>query len=119
MRLKVENYLPVGEQVLISFEEDQSILARHFVKMDAAYLDGFRKQLDVVRGVESTFMLTEAQKVLTQSLYKACDEMTHAVDFLRVYGKQVGLNMKICSTITRSLRHRNVEGAVKDGRATI
>ena len=80
------------------------------------YLLGFRSQIDVIKSIESTFVLTEKQKGLTTELYALCDTVMGKMEFLRTYVKPTGLDYRVITTVNKQLRNRNVEGAVKTGK---
>ena len=114
-----ENYVPAGELVFQQLERDQIDFLVHYKKMDSDYLLRFRSQIDVIKSIESTFVLTEKQKGLTTELYALCDTVMGKMEFLRTYVKPTGLDYSVITTVNKQLRNRNVEGAVKTGKEAL
>ena len=114
-----ENYVPAGELVLQQLEKDQADFLVHYKKMDSSYLSGFRSQIDIIKSIESTFVLTEQQKGLTTDLYALCDTAVSKMEFLRTYVKPAGLDHSVIASVNKQLKSRNVEGAVKTGKEAL
>jgi hypothetical protein len=115
----MEEYVPAGEIVASNLERDLNLFTEKYKNIDASYLKSFRDFLAEVNGMESVFAATEGQKKLTVELYAECDDFLDKLLYMKSYAKEAELNFGIISIIMKQLRHRNVEGAMRNMRDAI
>jgi hypothetical protein len=87
--IRTEEYAPLGDFLMKSFIRDQAGIEIRFSKLNASYLDAFRNQLEVVKGLEGTLKLTEDQKRATAELYAEADVVNKDLNFLSSYFRDV------------------------------
>ena len=110
--VRSEEYAPLGDFLRVSFVRDQAAIAVRFKKLDAPYLAAFDSQLEVVKKLEGTLILTEEQKKATADLYAEADVVNKDLNFLSSYFKDAGLPTAAISSLKKNLKRGNIEGAL-------
>ena len=110
--VRSEEYAPLGDFLRVSFVRDQAAIEVRFKKLDATYLAAFDGQLEVVKKLEGTLKLTEDQKKATAELYAEADVVNKDLNFLSSYFKDAGLPTGAISSLKKSLKSGNIEGAL-------
>ena len=110
--VRSEEYAPLGDFLRVSFVRDQAAIEVRFKKLDAVYLAAFDGQLEVVKKLEGTLKLTEDQKKATAELYAEADVVNKDLNFLSSYFKDAGLPTGAISSLKKSLKSGNIEGAL-------
>jgi len=110
--IRTEEYAPLGDFLMKSFIRDQAGIEIRFSKLNASYLDAFRNQLEVVKGLEGTLKLTEDQKRATAELYAEADVVNKDLNFLSSYFRDAGLPTEAITQLKKSLTKSNIEGAL-------
>ncbi|MGL2962544.1 hypothetical protein ACSVH2_01845 [Flavobacterium sp. RSB2_4_14] len=110
--VKIEEIAPYGDFVLTSYTRDFDAIKANFPKMDAAFRDGFIAKLDFVKELESSLVLTESQKGVTESLYAEAKRLNSDLNFLSAYFADASLNTAIVTGLKNDLLNRNIEGAI-------
>ena len=112
INLRMEEYVPAGTFLKASFVRDRVELATRFSEFSTEYLNAFEVQLTKVSDLEQTLVLTEEQKDITASLYRASDALNKELNFLSFYFERAALDPTIISAVKRDLNVKNIEGAV-------
>jgi hypothetical protein len=110
--VKIEEVAPYGDFVLTSYTRDFDVIKAKFPKMDNAFKDGFVAKLDFVKELESSLVLTESQKAVTESLYAEAKRLNTDLNFLSAYFADASLNTAIVTGLKNDLLNRNIEGAI-------
>ena len=110
--VKIEEVAPYGDFVLTSYTRDFDVIKAKFPKMDNAFRDGFIAKLDFVKELESSLVLTESQKGVTESLYAEAKRLNTDLNFLSAYFADASLNTAIVTGLKNDLLNRNIEGAI-------
>jgi len=110
--VKIEEVAPYGDFVLTSYTRDFDVIKAKFPKMDNAFKDGFVAKLDFVKELESSLVLTESQKGVTESLYAEAKRLNTDLNFLSAYFADASLNTAIVTGLKNDLLNRNIEGAI-------
>jgi hypothetical protein len=110
--VKIEEVAPYGDFVLTSYARDFDAIKAKFPKMDNAFRDGFIAKLDFVKELESSLVLTESQKGVTESLYAEAKRLNTDLNFLSAYFADASLNTAIVTGLKNDLLNRNIEGAI-------
>jgi hypothetical protein len=111
LRLKVEEYSPIAGFLKDSFAVDRPALSVRFAKFTPQFEADFNAQRLVVKDLDSTLVLTEEQKGVTNLLYNKADEVNAELNFLSYYFREAGLDTKIITKTKSNLVSRNIEGA--------
>lgn len=112
-RFTLEEYVPGGKFLLVSFRRDRKELEQRFRQFTAVYLSDFEKQLGKVDELESTLVKSKEKEQVTNKLYLETNETTKELEFLAFYVKRAKLDVKFLSGVRKDLRNGNVEGAYK------
>lgn len=110
--IRFEEYAPLGDFIMKSFERDQAAIEVRFPKVDGAYATAFRGKLAIVKQLEGTLVLTEEQKKATVELYAEADVVNNELNFLSAYFKDAGLPTDAIVTLKKALTRSNIEGAL-------
>ena len=110
--VKIEEVAPYGDFVLTSYTRDFDVIKAKFPKMDNAFKEGFVAKLDFVKELESSLVLTESQKAVTESLYAEAKRLNTDLNFLSAYFADASLNTAIVTGLKNDLLNRNIEGAI-------
>ncbi|MFN7674685.1 hypothetical protein [Flavobacterium sp.] len=110
--VKIEEVAPYGDFVLTSYTRDFDAIKAKFPKMDNAFKEGFVAKLDFVKELESSLVLTESQKAVTESLYAEAKRLNTDLNFLSAYFADASLNTAIVTGLKNDLLNRNIEGAI-------
>ena len=114
--VRSEEYAPLGSFLLASFTRDQAAIEVRFKKLDTTYLGAFEDQLNIVKKLEGTLVLTEEQKKATAELYAEADVVNKDLNFLSSYFKDAGLPTAAISSLKKNLKRSNIEGALLEMR---
>lgn len=107
-----EEITALGDFVLTSFTRDFEVIKGKFSKMDEAFRDGFIAKLNFVKVLESTVLLSENQKAITESLYAEAGRLSEDLNFLSAYFAEASLNTGLVTELKHDLYNRNIEGAL-------
>jgi hypothetical protein len=110
--VKIEEVAPYGDFVLTSYTRDFDAIKAKFPKMDNVFKEGFVAKLDFVKELESSLVLTESQKAVTESLYAEAKRLNTDLNFLSAYFADASLNTAIVTGLKNDLLNRNIEGAI-------
>lgn len=110
--VRIEEITALGDFILTSYYRDFDAIKAKFPKLDDAFKDKFVTKLEFVKGLESTLMLSEQHKGVTESLYKEAAKLNDELNFLSSYFKDAGLNNGLVSSLKRDLHDGNIEGAI-------
>jgi hypothetical protein len=110
-KLRVEEYVPAATFLMASFVRDRVELSGRFSEFTVGYQSDFKTQLNKVKTLEQSLMLTEKQKMITTKLYLAVDGLNKELNFLSFYFNRAFLDTAILSKVKRDLVRHNVEGA--------
>jgi hypothetical protein len=110
--VKIEEVAPYGDFLLTSYTRDFDVIKAKFPKMDNAFKEGFVAKLDFVKELESSLVLTESQKAVTESLYAEAKRLNTDLNFLSAYFADASLNTAIVTGLKNDLLNRNIEGAI-------
>lgn len=110
--VRIEEYVPLGTFLMVSFDRDQREIEAKFPKLDAAYKGAFGSQIERVKQLEGTLELTEEQKTATRSLYAKGTEVNGELNFLSSYMRDAGLSTTVVSAVKKELHVDNIEAAV-------
>jgi hypothetical protein len=119
MRVRIEEYVPLGALVLKSLKRDIADFNVYFTGKDAGYIERFETLLSELGQLESTYAITAEQKSLTAQLYALCDTAVERLAFLRMYGNRLKLSTQAIGRAIMRLRRRDAEGGVKNVRDAI
>jgi hypothetical protein len=117
VRVKNEEYVPLGEFIMVSFDRDQKEIETKFKKLDGPFLDAFRNKIEFVKDLESSLVLTTEQSRVTASLYAEAAAFNKEVNFLSSYFKGVGLATAAITKMKDFLFSDNIEGALLELKA--
>lgn len=110
--LKIEEIAPYGDFVLTSYTRDFDVIKAKFPRMNAAFREGFVAKLDFVKELESSLVLDETKKGVTQSLYAEAGRLNSDLNFLSAYFADASLNTAIVTGLKNDLLNRNIEGTL-------
>jgi hypothetical protein len=110
--VRTEEYAPLGDFLMASFVRDQSAIAVLFPKLNAVYVTAFQDKLVVVKKLESTLKLTEAEKKATVQLYAEAEAVNTELNVLSAYFDDAGLPTEAISGLKKNLTKGNIEGAL-------
>ena len=110
--VRIEEVTTMSDFILTSYTRDFDVIKSRFVKMDNAFRDGFVTKLGFVKQLESTLMLNETRKGVTESLYAESKQLNDDLNFLSIYFVEALLNPGIVTALKSDLYARNIEGAL-------
>lgn len=110
--LKMEEIAPYGDFVLTSYTRDFETIKEKFPRMNEAFRADFVAKLDFVKELESSLVLSESQKGVTESLYDEAKQLNSDLNFLSAYFADAELNPAIVTALKNDLLNRNIEGAL-------
>ncbi len=120
IRLKNEDYVPIGEIVLNNFSNDQPDFLKFYKSMNEDYRNDFEQALDKVKTLESShYLRLKEQTTLTKALYAKCDETADRLQVLSSYLEFENLDCKKSQEASTAFRKRNVEGGVRSGKEVL
>jgi hypothetical protein len=111
--IRREEYSTLGDFLLTSFVRDQSAILVRYPKLNSDYLKDFVSKLDFIKQLESSLVLTEAQKEITASLHQEATTLYDELSFVRTYLQDAKLNTTTVTDLKADLHSHNIEGAVK------
>lgn len=112
VRIRKEEYTPLGDFVLTSFSRDLGVISGRFIKLNAAYRTLFEAKLAECKALDSVLLLTEEQKVATKNLYDEADALNDELTFLNSFIGDAGLNKGLVTDLKKDIDTHNIEGAV-------
>ncbi|WP_432672896.1 hypothetical protein [Flavobacterium sp. SM2513] len=115
--VRIEEYVPLGDFIIVSFERDQPKIEAKFKKLDGAFLEAFRNKIEFVKDLESSLVLTTEQSRVTAALYAEAAAFNKEVNFLSSYFKGVGLPTAAVTKMKDLLFSDNIEGALLELKA--
>jgi hypothetical protein len=110
--VKNEEVTVLGDFVLTSYTRDFNVIKSKFIKLDEGFKDGFIVKLASVKELESSLVLTEAQKGVTASLYAEAGLLNGELNFLSSHFADADLNSGIVTAVKNDLFSGNIEGAI-------
>jgi hypothetical protein len=111
--IRREEYSTLGDFLLTSFKRDQPAFMVRYPKLNSEYFTAFVTKLDFIKQLESSLVLTEAQKETTASLHQEATSLYNELSFVRTYLQDAGLNSTTVAELKADLHSHNIEGAVK------
>ena len=111
-RIRFEEYSPLGDFLMKSFVRDQPAIALLFPKLDAGYVTAFQDKIVVVKKLEGTLKLSEAEKKATVELYAEAEVVNRELNVLSIYFVDAGLPIEAISGLKKNLTKGNIEGAL-------
>lgn len=110
--VRFEEFCPLGDFIMVSFIRDLAALQARYPKLNADFLALFAAKLAEVKTLESSLVLTEAQKNATVALYAEADVLNKELNFLSSYMKEAGLSTAAVTALKEDLVNGNIEGAL-------
>jgi hypothetical protein len=111
LKMRIEEYVPAGQFLMVSFVRDRAELANRFSEFTPEYLTGFSDQLTKVKKLEQSVVLSEKQKQVTAALYDVADGLSGELNFLSFHLKRAGLDTSLVTKVKYDINKRNIEGA--------
>jgi hypothetical protein len=111
--IRREEYSTLGDFLLTSFVRDQPTIMLRYPKLNSDYLKDFISKIDFIKQLESSLVLTEAQKEITTSLYQESTTLYEELSFLKTYLQDAKLNTTTVAELKTDLHKHNIEGAIK------
>ena len=118
-KIKIEEYIPVGQFLLASFSRDREELVTRFSEFNSEYLSGFEQQIKFIRQLEQSIQLSDEQKKAMHALFITADILASDLDFLSFYFKRAALDSSLISRIKKNLRQRNIELVLQELRKLV
>lgn len=115
--VKNEEFVPLAEFLMVSFERDQKEIEAKFKKLDGPFMEAFRNKIEFVKDLESSLVLTTEQSRVTEELYAEAAAFNKEVNFLSSYFKGAGLPTASITKMKDFLFSRNIEGALLELKA--
>lgn len=112
MNVRKEEYTAIGDFIRSSFQRDQPAIMARYPKLNAAFLTAFTAKLEQVKTIQSAYVISDALKQLTKSLYKEADELDDELVFLADYFRDAGLDNTVVRDLRKDIWDSNIEGAV-------
>lgn len=110
--IRMEEVTAIGDFLFTSYNRDFNVIKGKFTKMDATFRDGFVAKLDFVKELESTLLLSEGRKKVTENLYAEAKSLNEELNFLSIYFTDAALDAAIVSALKHDLFVHNIEGAL-------
>lgn len=110
-KLRVEEYVPAANCLLKSFVRDRNEMAGRFIEFTVDYENSFAGQIETVKKLEQSLVMTEQQKEATEALYSASDRVSKELSFLTFHFKRAALYPGILTMVKKEIAKRNIEGA--------
>ena len=110
-KLRIEEYVPAAKWLMKSLIRDRSELANRFIEFTEDYVNQFTDQIETIKSLEKSLVLTEQQKEATESLYLASDRLSLELSFLTFHFKRASLYPGILTMVKKEIANRNIEGA--------
>lgn len=112
MTIKQEEFVPVADMLIASFERDQVQLEAENEMYSEAFLNAFKEHTEVVRQQERADTLLVQQKTTTNELYQLADELRQPLKLFSIVVEKAGLPTAIVQDTLSNLRVRNMEGVL-------
>ena len=112
VRVRLEEYAPLGRFMMASFVRDLPLIEARFKKYNAAYVANFQNLIDAIETLEGTLTLSEEQYKVTESLNIEVEAFDKELNFLSAYFKDAGFSTDAITVLKNSLKSGNVEGAL-------
>lgn len=110
--VKNEEFVPLAEFLMVSFERDQKEIEAKFKKLDGPFMEAFRNKIEFVKDLESSLVLTTEQSRVTDELYAEAAAFNKEVNFLSSYFKGAGLPTASITKMKDFFFSRNIEGGL-------
>ncbi len=118
-KIKIEEYVPVGQFLFASFSRDREELVTRFSEFSPEYLNGFEQQIKFIKQLEQSIQLSDEQKKTMYALFITADMLGSDLDFLSFYFKRAALDSSLISKIKKNLRQRNIEMVLQELRKLV
>jgi hypothetical protein len=112
LRIRKEEYSPLGDFIGISFVRDQVRIMVRYPKLNSVFLSGFDSAREAVKVLESGLVLTDEQKAVTKRLYAEAGLLNSELSFLNSYIADAELSSAAVTALKKDLNNNNIEGAV-------
>lgn len=110
MTIKQEEFVPVADMLIASFERDQAQLEAENELFSETFLNAFKAHTETVRQQEKADVLLIQQKTATNELYQLADDLRQPLKLFNIVVEKAGLPTTIVQDTLSNLRTRNMEG---------
>ena len=111
-RVRIEEYSPLADCIVKSFERDQEEIVKRFPRLDGAFLEKFKTKIAEVKVLDKEIVLTEKQKNTSDELYAEADELNTELNFLSTYLSYAELDNNMVWMLKKDLIKGNFEEAI-------
>ncbi|MFC7774690.1 hypothetical protein [Flavobacterium sp. GCM10027622] len=112
MTIKQEEFVPVADMLIASFERDQIQLEAENELFSQVFLNAFKAQTEKVRQLERADTLLIQQKTITRELYQLADDLRKPLKLFGIVIEKAGLPTNLVQDTLSNLRVRNMEGVL-------
>jgi hypothetical protein len=112
-RVRKEEMSTLGDFIRVSFVRDQAVSVQRFPKMNAIFLSKFTEHLEGIKIMESTWVMTQQQKAISESLYEEAANLNKELNFLKRYLTRAKLNIQLLMALKNDLFSSNIEAATE------
>ena len=117
MRIKQEEYVPLADMLISSFERDQAEIEAENDFYSIAFLNQFKTTTEEVRELEKADVLLTKQKTVTKELYLLADNLYKPLKIFNIVVQKAALPTSLVQDIITNLKKRNIEGGLVDIKA--
>ncbi|MCL9803952.1 hypothetical protein NAT51_00340 [Flavobacterium amniphilum] len=110
MSIRQEEFVPVADMLIASFERDQAQLEAENELFSETFLNAFKTHTEMVRQLERNDTLLIQQKIVTKELYQLADDLRQPLKLFGIVVEKTGLPTTIVHDTLVNLRLRNMEG---------
>jgi hypothetical protein len=107
-----EELSALGDFIRVSFARDQAVIAARFPKLGGSFLEEFTEKLEAIKVLESRWVMTQAQKRVSASLYHEAGVLSKELNFVKTYLTQAGLDTRLVMDLKKALYSNNIESAI-------
>lgn len=111
LKLRLEEYVPAASFLKTSFTRDRAELEEVFSEFTSGYETEFGVQLETVRTLEQSLVLTEEQKSVTRELNAAAYTLNKELNVLSFQFKRANMDTAVMTKVKKELAKGNIEGA--------
>ena len=117
MRIKQEEYVPLADMLISSFERDQAEIEAENSFYSVEFLNLFKATTEEVRELEEADVLLTKQKTVTKELYLLADNLYKPLKIFNIVVQKAALPTTLVQDIINNLKKRNIEGGLVDIKA--
>jgi hypothetical protein len=112
MTIRQEEFVPVADMLIASFERDQEQLEAENELFSETFLNAFKAHTEAVRQLERNDSLLIQQKIVTKELYQLADDLRQPLKLFGIVVEKAELPTTIVQDTLANLRIRNMEGVL-------